>query len=202
MSKSWVAVFDDSHGLIEATRECREAGYEIVDCYTPFPVHGLDGAMGIKRSKITWVTFIAGISMATLAMAGQLYVNWDYPLVYGGKPPIGGAWPAFVPVTFELMVLIGGLSTVGALFHLGRWWPGKHPKLVAERITDDHFALELKKTAGFSAEQAEAICEKHHAVDTYFWPRPGELEETPFLGQPASFQHGHGHVHHQEAAAK
>lgn len=175
--ESLVAVFTDPNDALHATDKVREEGFEIVDVYTPFPVHGMDDAMGLKRSKITWVTFIAGMSGAAIALLGQIFVNWDYPIVIGGKQPVYPI-PAFIPITFELTVLIGGLTTVAALFHLGKFIPFKTPKLVAEGITDDRFALEIKRTAVFDREKAEKICNDNNAEWVYDFP-PEDVEYEP-----------------------
>ncbi len=157
-----VGVFDDEDNVLEATRECRKAGFKIHDVYTPYAIHGLDEAMGLSRSKLTWVCFIAGALAGAFALWGQLYTQaWDWPLNVGGKDP----WQihAYIPVTFEFTVLIAGLSTMLALFVRSKLYPGKTARLCVEGVTDDKFALALGQCCtGFDHERARALFAKHH----------------------------------------
>src|SRR5260370_23286421 len=100
--------------------------------------------MGFRPSRLPWVTFLAGLGGLTFALIVQFYTNiWDWPLNVGGKPD--NSTLAFVPVCFELTVLIAGLSTVAAFFFRTRLFPGKKERLAAEGVTDDKFALVLRK---------------------------------------------------------
>ena len=108
--KGTLALFDDPESLLEATEKVRKLNIEYMETYTPFPVHGMEQAMGLKRSWIPWATLAFGLSGAGLAFGFQAWtsaVNW--PINVGGKPFI--SWPAFIPVSFEGMVLISGLLT-------------------------------------------------------------------------------------------
>jgi hypothetical protein len=163
----FVAWFDDEHALLEATRAAREAGLPIHDTYTPYAVHGMDEAMGLGPSRLTWVCFLAGLSGLGGGIALQVYtsaVSW--PLDVGGKP--FNSFPAFIPVAFELTVLSAALVTVAALFLRTRLYP----RLAAggpARVTDDRFALAL--TAGgarWSEARAAGIAATHGAVETAF----------------------------------
>ena len=162
MSRILVGVFTDEDQILEATTACRKAGFEIHDVYTPYAVHGLDEAMGLRRSRLTWVTFIMGALAGAGALFGQLYTQaMDWPINVGGKDP----WHihAYVPVTFEFTVLIAGLSTMLALFIRSRLYPGKKARLVVEGTTDDKFALALaQRDSSFDAERARALLAKHH----------------------------------------
>ena len=91
-------------------------GFKKYDAYTPYPVHGLDDAMGLKRSWIPYATFFAGITGAISAAALEIWTSAvDWPINIGGKPMV--SFPAFIPIIFELTVLFGGLTTMGALFY-------------------------------------------------------------------------------------
>ena len=95
---------------LAAARRVRDAKFTFFDVLTPFPVHGMDEAMGMKRSWIPWVTAVfafVGIMTAQTMMVGIMTFLW--PMNYGGKPPL--AWPSFVPISFELMVLFAGISS-------------------------------------------------------------------------------------------
>lgn len=111
-----LALFDHPDTTLQAARRARDKGFERWDVYTPFPVHGMDDAMGLGRSPVPWITFVMGVvgfCTAIIIQFGTMVYSW--PLNYGGKPY--AAWPSFVPITFEMTVLAAGVSTaVGALF--------------------------------------------------------------------------------------
>jgi hypothetical protein len=160
----FLGVFKDEDDVLEATRACREAGFEFQDVYSPYAVHGLDRAMGLPFSKITWVTFLCGALGTTIALVGQSYVAWwDWPLNIGGKPPI--SLPAFIPVTFELTVLIGGLCTLLGLILFCRLFPGKRARLLHPRVTDDRFVIALWADEEFDRSKAHSIFTAHHAEE-------------------------------------
>jgi len=139
-----VARFRDADGLLAAVYAARDEGLTIQDVYTPCPVHGLEEAMGLRRTRLPFVTLLAGFGGLCFALCFQLYTNiLDWPLDVGGKPANSGL--AFVPVCFELTVLIGGLATVGAFFLRSRLYPGKSDALVTPGVTDDVFALVVRK---------------------------------------------------------
>ena len=111
-----LAVFDQPDTTLEAAKQARDRGFEKWDVYTPFPVHGMDEAMGLDRSPVPWITFIMGVvgfASAIIIQFGTMVYSW--PLNFGGKPY--AAWPSFVPITFEMTVFFAGVSTaIGSLF--------------------------------------------------------------------------------------
>ena len=144
------AVFAHEKDLLEGVRTVRRHGIPIVDAFTPYPVHGLDRAMGLRPSPLTWVCFVCALTGATLAL---VFERWalavDWPVNIGGKP--WNSLPSDVPVAFELAVLLGGFGSVFALFGLCRLYPGRRARLVHPRVTDDRFVLvveEADATAG------------------------------------------------------
>ena len=140
-----VGLFDDVDLLVGAAEKVRDAGYEKWDCHTPYPVHGLDAAMGLKPSPIPYVCLGAGFVGAGVAMLMQWWMSAvDYPVRIGGKPMF--SWPAFVPVTFELFVLFAAIATFGgmiALCRLGRWHSPLHDSGVMAEVTSTRFAVVL-----------------------------------------------------------
>jgi hypothetical protein len=137
-----IGFFHDAHALVEATQKVRDARYKDFDCYTPYPVHGLESAAGLKRSPIPYVTFAAGITGTTCAFLLQYWTSViDWPINVGGKP--FNSWPAFVPVMFELTILFAGLATVGALF-VFCGLPNMTRKIFDPGITRDKFALVIE----------------------------------------------------------
>jgi hypothetical protein len=119
--------------------------------------------MGIKRSRLPWITFVVGVLALSFALTFQFYTSTlDWPLNVGGKPD--NSTLAFVPICFELTVLISGLATVAALFLRARLYPGKKELLFDEGVTNDTFALVLRQHGdGFSIRRAWQVLEESGA---------------------------------------
>jgi hypothetical protein len=133
------ATFTDEGALLAAVRAARAAGVAIEDAYTPYAVHGLDEAMGLRRSRLTWVCFAAGALGASGALGFQLWTSTvDWALNVGGKP--FASYPAFIPITFELTVLSAALVSAAAFLFRSRLFPGRAAQPLP-RVTDDRFAL-------------------------------------------------------------
>ncbi|MEA2695883.1 MAG: hypothetical protein QOI66_154 [Myxococcales bacterium] len=158
-----VATFSDADDLLAAVRPLHRERFPIYDVFAPYPIHGLDQAMGIRRTRLPLVTLLAGLCGLSVALFFQYYTNvFDWPLNVGGKPD--NSTLAFVPVCFELTVLFGGLATVGALFLRTRLYPGKRESLPVERVTDDRFALVLRVPLDFAdAERARQLLIENRA---------------------------------------
>ena len=127
-----LARFDDARGLYRGCERVRDAGFKKWDAHSPFPVHGLDDAMGLRPSKLPWIVLVTGLSGAAGGMLMQWWVAVQaYPLVISGKPLF--SWPAFVPVAFELGVLFGALGAVFGMFGLNRLPMLHHPLFGSRR---------------------------------------------------------------------
>ena len=110
---------DNPKELIELSKKVRDSGYIKFDTYSPFPVHGIDKAMGIEPSIVPWLSFTGCIIGLVSAIALQVWTNGiDYKIALSGKPFI--ALPAFVPVTFELTILFTAFFTVFGMFGLNK----------------------------------------------------------------------------------
>ncbi len=155
-----LAEFDGPGALLAAARATRKAGYQHFDVYSPYPVHGMDLAMGLNRSKLGWIVAGGAITGVTVAMGLQYYANvLDYPLITQGKPYF--SWQAFLVVTFELAVLFSAFAAVFGMFFLNDLPAWYHPALKQEVFTgasDNRFFLaveakdekfELEKTGNF-----------------------------------------------------
>jgi hypothetical protein len=168
-ARPFVAYFSREEDVLAATTAVRKAGLAIHDVYTPYAVHGLEAAMGLRRSRLSQVCFFAGLTGLTT----MLFFAWwtsavSWPLNVGGKPY--ASIPAFVPVTFEFTVLCAALTTVAALFGVAKLWPGR-PGDTLPRVTDDRFAVVLEPLT--DDNRARALCMEHGAVDTgWLEPRP------------------------------
>jgi hypothetical protein len=146
MRHVFVGSFATEKEILEATRGARERGLRIVDVYTPYAVHGLDKAMGLSPSRLSWVCFALGLFGVFCAFGMQYWtMAIDWPINVGGKP--WNSWPAYVPVAFECMVLCAGLGVVLAFFFRCRLYPGKEPKPIFQSATDDRFVLVLEAGA-------------------------------------------------------
>lgn len=149
-----IGFFEDSHDLVEATAKVRDAKYSHFDAFTPYPVHGLDSAQGLKRSPLPFITFAAGITGCSLAFLLEYWTSVvDWPINVGGKP--FNSWPAFVPVMFELTILFAGLFTVGGMFFLNRL-PNMTKKCFDPRITNNRFALVIEPPPVTDEEEGQS----------------------------------------------
>jgi hypothetical protein len=102
--------------LLAGTRKVTEAGYTKVDAYSPFPVHGVDEALGAK-TILPWLIFGGGLSGGVGGFLMQVVANYHYKINIAGKPIAWGSWPSFMPITFELTVLLASATAVfGMLF--------------------------------------------------------------------------------------
>ena len=141
-----IAQFDGPGALIGACERVRDAGYSRWDAHTPFPVHGLDRAMGMRPSPLPWIVAVMGFGGAAAAFLLQVWVHTTaYPLVISGKPFY--AWQAFIPVTFEVAVLCGALGAVFGMFALNKLPMHYHPLFRSERFeraTDDSFFISVE----------------------------------------------------------
>lgn len=165
MSKRYfVAVFEDEEHVKQAVRAAREHRYAVEDVHAPYAVHGLDEAMGLRPSRLSWACLAFAIFGASIGIWLQIWTSaTDWPINVGGKP--FNSMPAFVPVTFELAVLFAGLGSVATLFVRSRLFPGKTPTLPDPRVTDDQFALVIEETdAAFDPTTACRLFETHQAV--------------------------------------
>lgn len=160
--KGLLAIFTDSETLVNAVRKTREMGLRKFDAFTPFPIHGMEHAMGLSRSPIPWFTLLFGLTGLILLFSFQVWTSaYDWPINVGGKPFI--SWPAFIPITFEGMVLIGGVGTVLTLFAFMRI-PNYFHKPMDPRLTDDHFGLFIDETdPNFDQARINQLLQDCHA---------------------------------------
>ncbi|MBU1370449.1 MAG: DUF3341 domain-containing protein [Bacteroidetes bacterium] len=144
MNNSYItAYYYDEEELLEGIRQIKEKGVEILDVMTPFPVHGLDKAIGLRRSRLTRVAFWGGTIGALIGFLFQAWVfTQAYVINFGGKPFF--AVPSFMPVTFEMAVLFSAFSMVLAFLIYFKLGPGAKPIIYDERSTDDRFLLIVK----------------------------------------------------------
>jgi len=145
-SKVIHAIYNDDDVLMAAVKKVKAEKYHIDEVYTPFPVHGLDKAMGIEPTRIAIASFMygcVGISVAVLMMNYIMIEDW--PQNIGGKPSFSYLenMPAFVPIMFELTVFFAAHLMVITFYLRSRMWPFKKAENPDPRTTDDHFLMEI-----------------------------------------------------------
>ncbi len=165
-----MAEFSDPEALVQACRQVRDAGFQRWDAHTPFPLHGMDKAMGIRGTRLPFLILGGGLAGVALALLMQWWMNAvDYPFLISGKPLFG--LPANIPVVFELAVLCSALTTFFGMWGLNGMPRLHHPLFGSARFrraTSDRFFIvieasdprfELQKTRDFLASLGPAAVE-------------------------------------------
>ncbi len=150
------AIFTDEHLVLEAARKSRDLGMTKFDAISPYAIHGMEEACGIKRSGIPYVTFIAGVTGLLSGLALTWYTSaYDWPINVGGKPAF--SLPAFIPILFELTILFAALSSVGALFYkVGI--PRIDPPVIDPDLTCHKFAIFVPEDEmGYDSKKLEGF---------------------------------------------
>jgi hypothetical protein len=128
-----MAEFETPADVMHAAAKVRDAGFRRWDVFTPFPVHGMDRAMGLKNSKVGWFSFIGGVTGYTTGMLMIWFLNAvDYPILIGGKPMFS-PFSAFPP-SYELTILLGAFGAIGGMLFLNRLPRLHHPLLKNRRF--------------------------------------------------------------------
>ncbi|WNJ16601.1 DUF3341 domain-containing protein [Pontibacter sp. G13] len=139
-----VGKFWDPNKVMDALKQLQDNAVHVHDVYSPFPIHGIEPYLNIKRSRLTIAAFIYGcMGFTTALMLMGLIYGLIWPMNIGGKPSL--AVPDAVPITFELTVLFAAHGMVLTFFIVGQYWPGKKAKLFDERQTDDVFVVAIDK---------------------------------------------------------
>lgn len=137
-----VGVYSDEDVLLKAVRKIRSAKVKIYEVFSPFPVHGMDDALGYKRSRLPQAAFLFGALGTILALTMQYWMlGVDWPMIIGGKN--FASLPPFIPVTFELTVLLSALGMVGTFMVVSDLKPYKKPRIFDIRITDDKHVIAI-----------------------------------------------------------
>jgi len=155
-----IAEYDGPAALLGAAKRVHEAGYTDFDCHSPFPIHGMDQAMGLRRSALGWVVGL----MAAAGVLGAVVLQWwtssvDYKFLISGKPFF--SFQAYVPITFGLGVLLAALSAVLGMFHFNRLPRLNHPVFTSEhfkKVSTDGFFVSIEATdSKFDARETSAF---------------------------------------------
>ena len=153
-----LAQFENPSALLKGAKKVRDFGYKKFDCHTPYPVHGLDDAMGLKRSIVGYIVGAGALGGASLGLLLQWFASsYDYPIVISGKPYF--SWQAYMIITFVTMVLGGALSALLGMFHLNRMPTFHHPLFNSELFkaaTDDGFFISIERDDDLYEEKVTA----------------------------------------------
>ncbi len=137
-------LYNDEEDLLKAVKVANAKHLDIMDVYTPFPVHGLDPLLGLEESRLHIAGFIFGALGLLTAFLGMTWIfTKDWPIIFGGKP----YWsvPAFIPITFELTVLFASIGMVVTFYIVNGLGPGVVNAYLDDRITDDKFCIAFDK---------------------------------------------------------
>lgn len=165
-SKVIQALYNDDEVLMAAVKRVRAARYHIEEVYTPFPVHGLDKAMGLAPTRIAIASFLYGCTGLTVAILMMNFIMiQDWPQDIGGKPSFSYLenMPAFVPVMFELTVFFAAHLMVITFYMRSKLWPFKQAENPDVRTTDDHFLMEVAVDG--NEDEVRAILAETGAVE-------------------------------------
>jgi len=163
-----LAEFKGPSELLAAASKLRDAGYRDFDAHTPFPIHGLDRAMGLKPSVLGILVFLGGVVGLVAGLGLQWWISTQaYRIVVSGKELF--SLPAFIPVTFEITILFSAFVAVFGMFALNRLPMPYHPlfnSVAFERATDDAFFLSVSvRDAKYSAEGTKALLEQAGCIN-------------------------------------
>ena len=167
MSKKVIyGIFDDDDVILQAVKDIREKGVHINEVYSPFPIHGLDHALGLKPTRLAITSFIYGCTGLSLGLLMMWYMMIeDWPMIIGGKPNFSliQNLPAFVPISFEMTVFFAAHLMVLTQLIRCKLYPGSSQKSPDPRTTDDMFLLEIE--AHGNEAEIVALIKKTGAVE-------------------------------------
>ncbi|RZM28777.1 MAG: DUF3341 domain-containing protein [Pedobacter sp.] len=164
-SRFLVGIFDDDDVVMKAVREVRDSGVRIHEVYTPFPVHGLDVALGHPRSRLGIAAFMFGLTGLLTAAALMSYTEkFDWPMIVGGKDSF--SYPIYVPIAFELTVLFTALGMVSTFLISNGLGPTVKPLMFDLRTTDNKFAMAIDmENNKLQESEIETILRKSGAAE-------------------------------------
>ncbi len=165
-NKFVVGLWDHEEVYLHAIEHIRAKGIEIYDSLTPFPVHGLEDALGYKESRLHTAGFYFGATGLILSLTFMTWVmTTNYPINFGGKP--NWAVPSFIPIAFELTVLFSAWGMTLTYLVRNKLWPGRIPRIYDKRTTDDRFALvfDAEKISAQQISDIKSLCTKEGAVE-------------------------------------
>jgi Alternative complex III, ActD subunit len=163
-----LAEFERASDILEAAEFVRDAGYTRWDVHSPFPIHGMDRAMGLEDSRVGWTVLVFALTGLVGAFVMMFWMaGIDYPFVAGGKPP--GALPPMAPILFELTILFSAFGAVFGMLHLNRLPRHEHLVFESDRFraaSDDKFFISIEfADPKFDLERTRALLDRTRATN-------------------------------------
>lgn len=165
-----LAEFNTPTELVEAARQTREAGFTMTDAFSPFPIHEMDEALGIKRSILSFLIFGGGLVGLLGGLGMQVYLmGVEYPLNVGGRPFL--SWPSFIPITFECTVLLASATAVFGMLFLNGLPQPYHPVFNVPRFalaSREKFFLVIESAdPNFDYDKTSDFMQSLHPQEVY-----------------------------------
>lgn len=158
-------LYNDEEDLLKAVKQANEDHLEIMDVYTPFPIHGLDPLLGLAESRLHIAGFVYGLLGTLTAFLGMTWIfTQDWPIIFGGKPHF--SFPAFVPIMFELTVLFAAIGMTVSFYIVNGLGPGVVNPTIDLRITDDKFCIAFDKSE-VDVSKAESFLQSSGAAEIH-----------------------------------
>ena len=165
--KNIYGIFNDEDVLMKAIKSLKEKGIKVADVISPYPIHGMDDAIGLNRTRISICCFLYGATGCCLAILMMWYMNiFDWPMDIGGKPSFNlyKNIPAFIPITFESTVLCAAHGMVITFYLRSKILPGVQPPIYHLRQADDHFVMTVQVDEPKS-ESIKGMLKEYGAVE-------------------------------------
>jgi hypothetical protein len=148
--------FKDPETTKESVLSLKAEGFKVYDVYSPFPIHGIEHAMGWNGTRLTTAAFLFGMLGSLAALSLQIFMMViDWPMDIGGKPNFQG--PAIVPITFELTVLFTAFGMAISFFFVNKMFPWRQVHLMDPKVTDDVFVVALDQAKITDRAKAEQV---------------------------------------------
>jgi hypothetical protein len=163
-----IGIFDDEDILLSGVKSIQDKGVKIKDVFSPYPIHGLDKALGLKDTRISICAFLYGITGTCLALLMMWYMMiHDWPMDIGGKPnaTLLKNLPAFIPITFEITVLCCAHGMVITFYLRSKILPGVIPNVLDERMSDDKMVMQLEAKDATEAANMMAMLREAGATE-------------------------------------
>ncbi|SFB82900.1 Protein of unknown function [Parapedobacter composti] len=159
--------FADPDELMDGIDKLQANNISIYDCFTPMPIHGIEAKLGVRPSRLPIAAFCFGLLGGTLGFCLLYYtMTYDWPMNIGGKPAL--PLPNFVPVTFECTILITALGMVATFFYRNHLFPGRAPRVMDLRATDDRFIIAIDANDNADHERIESLLKEAGAVEVKY----------------------------------
>jgi Protein of unknown function (DUF3341) len=165
--KFMYGIFNDDDIVLNAVTTLRHQGLKVKDVISPFPIHGMDHALGLKRTRISICCFLFGMTGCGLAMLMIWYMNiFDWPMDIGGKPSFAfyKNLPAFIPIIFESTVLCAAHGMVITFYLRSKLLPGVEPVMYHHLQSDDHFVMAVQVKENQSEQEIKTLLMKAGAI--------------------------------------